>query len=401
MFSQKQGRKLDPTILYSIRILFKLIIYLCLLAYFAEQIYRISTQHSGLQESRDYPPTIVGPNVRFEFDFNYKLDCQIFYFNATTTDPGTCATQYLLQPEKIDATYYGFLVGNLPFAGYLKSGILKIQITVTLNDAAYNETRDFGFGFRLYDPDPEFENITPKDTTGTLNELDSLNYYVIGPAQANFINYRRFLNQTLTNSWRNTFGAPPTDLAQEYFMTSSFSSIPIIGNTVQKQYASISITLQSTEQDTITEYKPMTVLSILGSLGGAFTLAFGIISFCFGENLLSPFGIAYRFPFIRSKLDSRLQKRTKIYEQHPLAKTNNAQCPSPKKFQAIHSDSSLDNRVAALEDFQEELVAYHGQLLDYQQHLDRQQRDMGLFLSEYVVNVDYVDDLYNIHRGIK
>ncbi|CAG8504329.1 14178_t:CDS:10 [Ambispora leptoticha] len=352
-------------------------------------------QQAALQQAREYPATFRGPNVRFEFKYNYTLSCQIKYINSNTlTDSNSCTTQYLLQPNQTNDLYYGFLFGNLQFAGY-SPGIFELQINVYVNDPAYNVTSDPGFGFRLYDPDPEFENITPLDTTTKqLSELDNLNYYILGPSQANFISYRRFLNRTLTNAWQNTLGVPPTQYDQEYFMTSSFSSIPMPGNDVKTRYAFISITLQSNELDSITEFKSMTILTLFGTWGGAFTIASGIIATCFGVNLLSPFGVAYQLPCVKSKLKSSLREKNKVYEEHPLALTNNAQLALPRRFQR-DAYSKLDDRVQALETFQEELVAYHEQLLVYQQHLDRRQMNMGNFLSEYVVNVEKIINLHS------
>ncbi|CAG8768016.1 4570_t:CDS:2, partial [Ambispora leptoticha] len=144
-------------------------------------------------------------------------------------------------------------------------------------------------------------------------------------------------------------------------------SIPILGNTVQEKYANISIFLQSTEIDIITEYKIL--MNAMSSIAG--------------QNLLWPFGLAYKFPCVKSQLKSKIREKTEIYEEHPLSKSSSAKYLSPKRF---HNNigPNLNERVQALENFQDELVE---QLLIYQQYLDRRQQNMGLFLGEYVVDV--------------
>ncbi|KAG9301220.1 hypothetical protein G9A89_012603 [Geosiphon pyriformis] len=296
--------------------------------------------------------------------------CKIYNFNSQSTPilEDQCS-QYLIQPKLyrgIGWVGFFFAKRNLQFAGASHDGVYKIEINVFLDDGNYNKTND---RLMVY---PEYEDIEP-EVDGQPSEVDNLNLYVLGPAQAHYINYRRFLNETLVSSWLNTFGIPPIQMNREYFVTSNFNSVPIIGNTVENKYAFISIKLQSTEIDTFTERRNQTILVIFSSLGGAFTFGLGIYTLLFGAFPFKPWGLAQKLPRVRGKVQSKLRK---MYGSHG---------PLPR----IPVKSDLTN----IRDPTNHVIStdFEGSIQDSLNSLARRQYNIEMFLSEYVVDTDFVD----------
>ncbi|RGB29339.1 hypothetical protein C1646_766736 [Rhizophagus diaphanus] len=386
-------RHTEPRILLLLKLFIMIILVACLAGYLA--IILIDIQKDGpiirtsFHISDDNLP-IRPPSFIFKSEFNFTIVACIEEHNTQDfkTSMVNCISDMTHPDEKRGPSqaYFGTYQPSKDtfFYTFNKSSdhtlMSSIVIGLIILDTNYTSASSqalvqivaFDSGYKTpinYISDNKIDEIisNQKDSGTSLSFNDSvamMNLYNLALNQNYQFEFKRRIKEVMVPSWMNDFGIPSKYETQSY-IESTLLPIPI-SNVTSNNMLLMSIMPKGAIIQIDREIRTHTYLSGIGLLGGAWGLAAAMYSLLFGADTIRPWGIVQSYCYGFSRLTRRKLKETlpiiPFYE---------------KSYTDANHDLSFDEKI--------ELIPLLQSRID----------SLELFLREYVVDVNYLDDIQN------
>ncbi|CAB4495224.1 uncharacterized protein OCT59_010266 [Rhizophagus irregularis] len=275
------------------------------------------------------------------------------------------------QPSK-DTFFYTFnKSSDHTLTGSVVIGLIVLDTNYTsASNQALIQIVAFDSGYETpisYISDNKIDEIisNQKDLGTSLGFNDSvamMNLYNLALNQNYQFEFKRRIKEVIVPSWMNDFGIPSKYETQSY-IESTLLPLP---NGTSNNMVMMSITPKGAIIQIDREIRTHTYLSGMGLLGGAWGLAAAMYSLLFGADTIRPWGIVQSYCYGFSRLTRR-----KLKETLPIIPFYD------KSYTDANHDLSLDEKI--------ELIPLLQSRID----------SLELFLREYVVDVNYLDNIQN------
>ncbi|RIB24994.1 hypothetical protein C2G38_567995 [Gigaspora rosea] len=299
-----------------------------------------------------------------------NFECYFTYAVNNTREDNKACTQYLRQPV-LNATsnYNGYFQtsGDLLFSASSNNsnvGLKNIGITIYIDDSKYNAS-DPSMFVNMRAVDSELYNtygskLFENQNSMFLDSIVKINTYELSPNQSYNVKLTRNIKQLMSQSWKNYFGfAPQTERIP--YVTSTIESSLISNTTASRTlFSTINIEPQSFIVQVDTDQRLKTVLNSLGLFGGAFGLVTSFYALLFGTGAIKPWGLVQRHLF----------KVNRIVQD--------------KLLSTLESMTFISHLTHDTDDLKEDLST---------EKLEKRLDLLQLFLRDYVVNVEYLENI--------
>ncbi|RIA80025.1 hypothetical protein C1645_839419 [Glomus cerebriforme] len=387
-------RRSEPTFIFVLKLVIMVMLIVCLTGYFAIMIIDVN-QDAPIIMTSFVTDAIRPPNFIFTSKYNFILNCLKAYYKVNDTATMVdCASDITQLDGKYgpDQFYFGFYQPSqdILFHKFKKSNdytsLISIDLGFGIIDNNYIPGADLP-GILAFDSeyDPTSEYIKEKryyeltmpeylESTSQISQfnysISGMNTYSLPLNQMYQFSYSRMIKEVIKPSWMNDFGIPPTYIQIPYITSNLLAtSNPYNGTNPKMFVISIKPTSGSIQVDR--EVRTHTYLGGLGLMGGAWGLATAIYAMLFGVDTLRPWGIVQSYCCGFSRLTKNKLKNTfpiiPFFSKSYLDNKNHL-----SKF-----DLSLDEKI--------ELVSILQSRID----------SLELFLQEYVVDVNYLNGIWD------
>ncbi|CAG8512458.1 1776_t:CDS:2 [Ambispora leptoticha] len=320
---------------YGIKLLFMCTVYAVCLFYLVILSFDIKNENPHLQTYKDLSQTIPAPYLHFSAPFDFTLSCNFVradtqvangnnlcqdYFdnNLTTIKPGKAASWNPAQLS--NNSDVGVQFGPNKIFGIIVEVYRSKNSSNTLNNQT-NSIWNTNMWVKIDDSEFYKANFSQEDpnSVDVVEEAFKLeNVHFVSPGQKHIVWFERSQNKDL-----NKIGvfnrAGILTKTNDYFVISSSMDVVSPDNATKfDPYATIEFYYQTRVMIVNEETKDKTVLGLLSSIGGAFSLGVAIYAFCFGASQISPFGWAQELPFIRGQMKRKLRETFNKIEALPL-----------------------------------------------------------------------------------
>ncbi|CAG8638303.1 4036_t:CDS:10, partial [Cetraspora pellucida] len=350
----RKDRKTEPTSVFSLRLIVATLLVIILVGYAIFLILDIYNDHPAIQSSFIETGSLPVPVLMFSnIPQKSYLNCYFTYAaNSTREDNKACA-QYIEQ-SALSSTlkYEGYFKtsGNLFFSTSSNEGLKNIGFIIYADNATYN-TSDPSMSIDLLAIDSELYNIYGSKLFETQNSMFLDSSYNI--------QVTRSIKYLMSRSWKNYFGFAP-DLERIPYVTSTIES-SLISNTTGPLtlFSTINIEPQSfiVQVDTDQSYH---VSNSLGLFGGAFGLITSFYALLFGAGTIKPWGFVQKHLF---KVNRIVQDKLII---------------------TLESMPFISHLTQDTNDLKDDLST---------EQLEKRLDLLQLFLRDYVVNVQYLEQI--------
>ncbi|KAF0550198.1 hypothetical protein F8M41_024944 [Gigaspora margarita] len=344
----RKERKTEPISVFWLRIIVTTLFIFILVGYSIFLILDVCNDHPAIQSSFIEVNSFPVPELMFlDIPVKTYFECYFTYAANNTREDNKACTQYLKQPV-LNATskYNGYFQtsGDLLFSVSSDSsneGLKNIGITIYIDDSAYNASDPSMFVNILAVDSELYKTYGPKlfenQNSMFLDSIVKINTYELSPDQSYNIQLTRNVKQLMSQSWKNYFGFVP-ETERIPHVTSTI--VLFIINAFEKMFK--------------------TVLSSLGLFGGVFGLVTSFYALLFGTGAIKPWGLVQRHLFkvnqiVQDKLLSTLESM-------------------PFISHLTHDTNDLDDDLSI-------------------EKLEKRLDLLQLFLRDYVVNVQYLENI--------
>ncbi|RIB24993.1 hypothetical protein C2G38_2167035 [Gigaspora rosea] len=284
----------------------------------------------------------------------------------------TSCNQYITDPSEKDDFYYnGYF--SIPLEDsyklilpnntkYGKRGEQVINFELKFIDVNVDLNTSSSFFVQISDS----EDVDLKTNVSSIfsQSIIQANTYNILRGQSFYLYLSRSIRKIIIPNWKAIMGFQPDYIIKPY-ITSRME-------VARMQYDSITIVNVQPEFDITTvetEQRSHTVLNSLGLIGGAWSLALCAYKILFGDDAIRPFGLLLN----RSYFNKRTQKKlTKFMSTYPLV-------------HLLDSSNNIDD-----EDDESRV-----------DHLEQKINDLELFLRDYVVEAQQLDNANKYSESAK
>ncbi|CAG8482738.1 11293_t:CDS:2 [Ambispora gerdemannii] len=237
-----------------------------------------------------------------------------FDVNCTFLNPDPICTDYISNLTDLTESTYWFKFNASEIAAFSQDEIedntdetkninldriSAIEFTFEKSDSSQLNYRSY-IKATLWDSGNDDEDSV---SLGTLSQTTANNRYFLSPFQNNFINFRRYKNESLVHSIRNVLGVPPSELFEAYYIDTTFQTANIAGN--QTHYLLLTIRLLTYEG-----------LAIVSELGGAYAPFMSAFLYTFGLYL------CYKKPITPKKFIERFNDNVDENQDDPSLTTD-------------------------------------------------------------------------------
>ncbi|KAF0550195.1 hypothetical protein F8M41_024941 [Gigaspora margarita] len=193
-----------------------------------------------------------------------------------------------------------------------------------------------------------------------LQSITQANNYKILTFQSIDIYLSRRIRKFIIPNWKATMGFQPDYIIKPY-LTSRKEVTQHLTELRGDIFTDISVSLDFDTTTVETEQRSHTILSSLGLIGGAWSLAVCVYKLLFGDDAIQPFGLIQKRGYFYARTQKKL---TKFLSTIPLV-----QLLDPSKNFDVDDESRIDQ-------------------------LEKQINDIELFLRDYVVDAQQLDKAY-------
>ncbi|CAG8548122.1 19346_t:CDS:2 [Gigaspora margarita] len=361
----RKERKTEPISVFWLRIIVTTLFIFILVGYSIFLILDVCNDHPAIQSSFIEVNSFPVPELMFlDIPVKTYFDCYFTYAANNTREDNKACTQYLKQPV-LNATskYNGYFQtsGDLLFSVSSDSsneGLKNIGITIYIDDSAYNASDPSMFVNILAVDSELYKTYGPKlfenQNSMFLDSIVKINTYELSPNQSYNIQLTRNVKQLMSQSWKNYFGFVP-ETEKIPHVTSTIGS-SLISNTTGPRtlFSTINIEPHSFIVQIDTDQ------SSLGLFGGVFGLVTSFYALLFGTGAIKPWGLVQRHLF---KVNQIVQdKLLSTLESMPIIS------------HLTHDTNDLDDDLSI-------------------EKLEKRLDLLQLFLRDYVVNVQYLENI--------
>ncbi|KAF0464564.1 hypothetical protein F8M41_026517 [Gigaspora margarita] len=358
-------RKTEPKSLYVLKIFVIILLLISLLGYTLLIILDTFNDNPIIQSSLVEENSIPAPAVTMGSTLQpQQIGISCSFVNAN----GVHNCNKYISYEDFNGTFLiQFLANDLIFSSIPNNGINSLEFKFYLNDTRYNISDHFslpGFSFIMYDPDSDklFEALKLSTYTMFPFTMINLNNYRLAPFSSYKTKIKRRRKEVLLPRWENIMG-----------FSSKLESIPYIASTMETSpllndiefptlLTKVTIEAQVFVVQIETDKRTKTILSLFGLIGGAWGFATTIYTILFGATAIKPWGWIQKYGF---KINNSVQTKLKnTLELIPL----------------VHYSETSNN------------------LNNY--GLKKRLDSLQQFLTEYVVDMQYLEEIYkaNINK---
>ncbi|CAG8631886.1 6433_t:CDS:10 [Ambispora gerdemannii] len=345
-------RKTEPTFFHVIKFVFIYLVYLGTLAYLIHLILKFVEEVPHLTTFVKPEESIPAPVFGFVGAFDFNVTCNFLNneYDVINSNDGKKCVDFLKEVSIDGSTVHFFDIIDEP--------------ELSLNDRPVWSSS----GIYIFLFDASFYDTVFKKggTSEVYDESLYSNMYLVPRNQRSIVRYNRVINKDLDgHKFRNRLGTAAKPSKYMVINTKIQSVSPFDASSF-KYYATLEIYY---DHRLVTEHEQVrekTILSILSSLGGGFSLGMAVYAFCFGAPQIGPWGWAQEVYGCRHRLKVKLSENFQDFI--PLVDEN----PEYKDLGVSDSD-----RITTLE---------------------RRSQALELLLKEYVMDVGDLYDLTNSHR---
>ncbi|CAG8584929.1 10932_t:CDS:10 [Ambispora leptoticha] len=355
-------RRSEPIHLLCLRACTMILIIAVLSGYLAILAIDIANDNPVIKQTIVPVNFLPAPDLSLGMSYDFNLTCFAFLGDYTTSSDCINAITYDHDDELFYANFSNdgsFLMSPL---GHEK-GINFLHFQITIKDPNFNTSKPGVLVLIAYDAE-----ANPNSDYQT--SIYGMNSYNIDYDVHASLAYTRSIKEIIQPSRWIDFGIPP-EHNKEYYINSNVvtgSLSKYDGFNDPLNFAIVSIQAKSLFVTVETEQRSKTVFSSFALFGGAWGLAAGIYTLCFGNSVQRPWGCAQTFCCIFSqKAKSQFRKTFPVI---PL--TGNA------KFEL--SDDPESNLIPQSQD-------------PAVQHLEQRFEALELFLRKYIIDVKFLDAL--------
>ncbi|CAG8479635.1 8078_t:CDS:2 [Ambispora leptoticha] len=405
--------KTESNNFYLFKFFFMLMIYAVCIFYVVALSFGIKDENPHLEIYKNPLKTIPAPFLNFSAPFDFSLNCnfigldlqiakgnnscQEYFDDVLYSDPNNLST---IIPSKHGSWNPSKLSNNSNAEIQLgPNGVFGLIVEVfrdkDSSNALNNQTNSIwntNMWVKVVDPEfykTNFSQEDPNSKDVVEEEAKLQNLHFVSPGQKHIVWFTRSLNKDLnSNRARNLAGI--AQVTNDYYVISSYMDVVSPDNATEfDQYATIEFYYQTRELTVNGETKDKTVLGLLSSLGGAFSLGIAIYVFCFGANQITPFGWSQELPYIRGEMKRKLRENFEEIDALPLIETE------------FHESSDIvrnhaDNMASSNNGNADKIVVNADllkKLINHVNLLERRSCAMELLFRDFVVDVGDFEDL--------
>ncbi|CAG8745871.1 22702_t:CDS:2, partial [Racocetra persica] len=373
----KKSRKTEATSLFIFKSSVSILLLIALLGYTWLIIWGIYNDNPVIQNSLQEENYIPVPGFVYGSEQNMRISCH--FVNASGIQDCNRYIKYSIRNTLGKNSIEGlFTTRDLKFSAVPNNGISSLEFKIYLNDTRNNISANFSPAFTLpyiiftmLDGDylkssKEFQNsdlVQNQLSTYSKfpNTITTLNLYQLAALSSYKFKIKRKRKELMLPSWENYLGFSSKLLSIPYF-TSNLETSPLLNDT---EFPTLILLAKVTiePQSFITQVETEKRFFIKFIESGAWGFAATIYAILFGTIGIKPWGLAQKYGFkINKSVQTKLQNTLEFipFINHPKTTDN------------------LNNH-----------------------ELKRRLDSLQLFLTEYVVDVQYLEKIYKANINEK
>ncbi|CAG8620896.1 12863_t:CDS:2 [Ambispora gerdemannii] len=400
---------------YVIKLMFMCGLYAVCLCYIVLLAFDIKNENPHLETYKDLLPRIPAPYLHFSAPFDFTLRCNFVGSDTQIANVNTPCQNYFNDPNNLTAIKPTNRASWNPAKLSVDSnvqlgpdGIFGLTVEVfrsrNSNTTLKNQTNSIwntNMWFKINDSEFYKANFSQEDpdSIDAIEETFKLeNVHFVSPGQKHIVRFKRLQNKDL-NKHRVRNRAGIFTKTNDYFVLSSYMEVVSPENTTNLDpYATIEFYYQTRVIIVNEEIKDKTVIGLLSSLGGAFSLGVAIYAFCFGASQISPFGWAQELPFIRGQMKRRLRETFHKIEVLPLI--DKIEIDELKEIESKLKSGTFTSTINDDDDIQPASISvdFINKLINHINLLERRSLATEILFRDFVVDVGDFKDLVVINR---
>ncbi|CAG8654233.1 7393_t:CDS:2, partial [Paraglomus brasilianum] len=368
---QIPSRRSEIPFIQKMRMSFLFVCYVSVAIFFCWKAYKLAQDERTLTYGQDDSIGIPPPTAYFTAFYNFAVDCIQFYDDGTNI---TC-NQYIssTQFDQDASMYYASFNGSdLEFLdpnddkNVDKNFLDELDMTISITDKTFVANTDAFMFATFLDQEtqvdlakaeakrPRFKGLSDYESTAY-----SGNSYYFGKNQSyDFLYERKIFNRLKQNGVNKLSGNG------DHRKITLIDSVLVPYPPDDTNYVTLRIRPKSYIVVTETENSDSSVIDFLSAVGGIYATAMGVYAFLYGADAMGPWGFVQNLPCIRRKVKAAL--RDSLRPNIPFSDS------------VLSKDLSIDEKFVAME---------------------QRQLALELFLKEYVVSVDNVEEDENAVRA--
>ncbi|RIB25004.1 hypothetical protein C2G38_2138997 [Gigaspora rosea] len=340
-------RKTEPLTIHIMRIITMIFCLICILIFTISMIYYIINDEPVINYSYIYKEDLPVPNIRFFSENMFVMSCDF------------------ISSEKDGPYYNGYF--SIPFENNYKLVLSdntkhgkrdEQSISFQLQYLDVNVDRNTSSSFFIQFSDSEIVDSEMNISPIFLQSIAQANTYTILTFQSIDIYLRRRIRKFIIPNWKATMGFQPDYIIKPY-LTSRKEVTQQLTEFRDDIFTAIFVSLDFDTTTVETEQRSHTILSSLGLIGGAWSLAVCVYKLLFGDDAIRPFGLIQKYGYFNQRTQKKLSK---FLSTLPLVQI-------------------LDSSKNIVDDDDESRV----------DQLEKQINDLELFLRDYVVDAQQLD----------
>ncbi|CAI2182758.1 6340_t:CDS:2 [Funneliformis geosporum] len=365
-----RNRKTEPSSVILLRIFIMIVLISSLTGYITILIIEVTSDEPVLTNTIFEATEMPIPDMQFHFVYPFILQCLFIRSIKEITFDESCK-EYLEQPKASSESnnYIGYFknVQNLTFVKpeIDENAIKGVMVVASIVDPNYNatESHDLMKFNALYRYEGESNETIVDKLPAYVKEFSTNNLYLMSRNQMALVEFTRIIRETIIPNFKDHLGIEPSYYRQGYILPNNIQSYPVDYKAGDLFVSSITLTVQNFIIKRETEQRTRTLLSVFGLVGGAWSLATAFYAALFGVDMIRPWGCVQLYCCgIRNKTHNKLKKTLPVI---PLVTSSEKPPPSFSRDVSRDEHAALQQRVDALE----------------------------VFLREYVVDVNYLEDI--------
>ncbi|CAG8653838.1 10402_t:CDS:2, partial [Ambispora gerdemannii] len=245
-----------------------------------------------IQQTMSQAEYLPIPDFFFKMDYKFELFCSALLVDYTTSyDCMSAIKQY---PS--DQYYYAVFKTNGSFKANLpdgpQNGILVLSFYIIVTDSNFNSSSPGNLVILTADAENSNIDILKNHDYNYLQSIYGINLYGLSYSM---FGYTRSIKEVIKKTAWTDFGIPPKHSREPYIITdittSPLSKFIDVDPTVNV-YGVVAVRPKHFFVTVETEQRSKTFISSLALLGGAWSLAAGVYTLCFGTDAQKPWGWA-------------------------------------------------------------------------------------------------------------